>query len=125
MVIQSKVSVRRIWTSSIALDPISSSIYSPLVQEVLSIFVFCHHMLIGDGTGVGINLWSADTVIIYDMDFNPHQDLQVRVSKIVTFTLLIQSQAIARAHRMGQTKPVLVFTLMTKDAAEGKLVLLS
>lgn len=27
--------------------------------------------------GVGINLWTADTVIIYDPDFNPHQDLQV------------------------------------------------
>ena len=37
-------------------------------------------------SGVGINLWSADTVIIFDPDFNPHQDLQ----------------AIARAHRMGQ-----------------------
>ena len=39
-------------------------------------------------SGVGINLWSADTVIVFDPDFNPHQDLQ----------------AIARAHRMGQVK---------------------
>lgn len=29
--------------------------------------------------GVGINLTTADTVIIFDPDFNPHQDLQVRL----------------------------------------------
>ncbi|KAK7680574.1 hypothetical protein QCA50_016356 [Cerrena zonata] len=54
--------------------------------------------------GVGINLWSADTVIIFDPDFNPHQDLQ----------------AIARAHRYGQKKTCLVFKLMVKESAEGK-----
>ncbi|KAH8119925.1 hypothetical protein DFH11DRAFT_1557318 [Phellopilus nigrolimitatus] len=56
--------------------------------------------------GVGINLWSADTVIIYDPDFNPHQDLQ----------------AIARAHRFGQKKTCLVFKFMTKDSAEEKII---
>ncbi|KAF8499266.1 hypothetical protein F5888DRAFT_160250 [Russula emetica] len=56
--------------------------------------------------GVGINLWSADTVIIFDPDFNPHQDLQ----------------AIARAHRYGQTKPCLVFKLMAKDTAEERII---
>ncbi|KAI0068286.1 hypothetical protein BV25DRAFT_1987089 [Artomyces pyxidatus] len=56
--------------------------------------------------GVGINLWSADTVIIYDPDFNPHQDLQ----------------AIARSHRYGQTKPCLVFKLMAKDTAEERII---
>ncbi|KAG8918048.1 hypothetical protein FRC01_002070 [Tulasnella sp. 417] len=56
--------------------------------------------------GVGINLWSADTVIIFDPDFNPHQDLQ----------------AIARAHRMGQRKKVLVFKFMIKGAAEERIV---
>ncbi|KAI0936745.1 hypothetical protein AcV5_004808 [Taiwanofungus camphoratus] len=56
--------------------------------------------------GVGINLWSADTVIIFDPDFNPHQDLQ----------------AIARAHRYGQTKPCLVFKLMVKGSAEDKIM---
>ena len=29
--------------------------------------------------GVGINLWSADTVILFDPDFNPHQDLHASV----------------------------------------------
>ncbi|PCH33925.1 hypothetical protein WOLCODRAFT_130070 [Wolfiporia cocos MD-104 SS10] len=56
--------------------------------------------------GVGINLWTADTVIIFDPDFNPHQDLQ----------------AIARAHRFGQKKTCLVFKLMVKGSAEDKIM---
>ncbi|KZT02402.1 uncharacterized protein LAESUDRAFT_661821 [Laetiporus sulphureus 93-53] len=56
--------------------------------------------------GVGINLWTADTVIIFDPDFNPHQDLQ----------------AIARAHRYGQEKTCLVFKLMVKGSAEDKIM---
>ena len=56
--------------------------------------------------GVGINLATADTVIIMDPDFNPHQDIQ----------------ALSRAHRIGQKKKVLVFQLMTKDTAEEKIV---
>ena len=56
--------------------------------------------------GVGINLASADTVIIMDPDFNPHQDLQ----------------AISRAHRLGQQKKVLVFQLMTRMSAEEKIM---
>jgi chromodomain-helicase-DNA-binding protein 4 len=56
--------------------------------------------------GVGINLATADTVIIMDPDFNPHQDIQ----------------ALSRAHRIGQTKKVLVFQLMVKDSAEEKII---
>ncbi|KAE9377939.1 hypothetical protein N431DRAFT_435109 [Stipitochalara longipes BDJ] len=56
--------------------------------------------------GVGINLATADTVIIMDPDFNPHQDIQ----------------ALSRAHRIGQKNKVLVFQLMTKDSAEEKIV---
>lgn len=56
--------------------------------------------------GVGINLASADTVIIMDPDFNPHQDIQ----------------ALSRAHRIGQQKKVLVFQLMTKDTVEEKIM---
>lgn len=56
--------------------------------------------------GVGINLTSADTVIIYDADFNPFQDLQ----------------AIARAHRIGQKRKVMCFKLMTKGSCEEKIV---
>jgi len=56
--------------------------------------------------GVGINLATADTVIIMDPDFNPHQDIQ----------------ALSRAHRIGQKNKVLCFQLMTKDSAEEKIV---
>ncbi|PFH54826.1 hypothetical protein AMATHDRAFT_134744 [Amanita thiersii Skay4041] len=56
--------------------------------------------------GVGINLYSADTVIIFDPDFNPHQDLQ----------------AISRAYRYGQQKTCLVFKLMVKDSAEERIM---
>ncbi|CBQ68153.1 related to helicase-dna-binding protein [Sporisorium reilianum SRZ2] len=56
--------------------------------------------------GVGINLATADTVIIMDPDFNPHVDMQ----------------AIARAHRIGQTKKLLVFTLMCKATAEERMI---
>ncbi|KAL1953409.1 hypothetical protein VTO42DRAFT_2848 [Malbranchea cinnamomea] len=56
--------------------------------------------------GVGINLATADTVIIMDPDFNPHQDIQ----------------ALSRAHRIGQQKKVLVFQLMTRNSAEEKIM---
>lgn len=56
--------------------------------------------------GVGINLATADTVIILDPDFNPHQDIQ----------------ALSRAHRIGQNKKVLVFQLTTRSTAEEKIM---
>lgn len=57
--------------------------------------------------GQGINLASADTVILFDSDWNPQQDLQ----------------AIDRAHRIGQTRPVVVFRLATKGTVEENLLL--
>lgn len=56
--------------------------------------------------GVGINLATADTVIIMDPDFNPHQDLQ----------------ALSRAHRIGQRDRVLCFQLMTRSSVEEKIM---
>lgn len=56
--------------------------------------------------GVGINLASADTVIILDPDFNPHQDIQ----------------ALSRAHRIGQHKKVLCFQLVTRASAEERIM---
>lgn len=52
--------------------------------------------------GLGLNLQTADTVIIYDSDWNPHQDLQAQ----------------DRAHRIGQTKEVRIFRLVTQDSVE-------
>lgn len=56
--------------------------------------------------GVGINLATADTVIILDPDFNPHQDIQ----------------ALSRAHRIGQKKKVLCIQLVTRASAEEKIM---
>ncbi|EAA21734.1 chromodomain-helicase-DNA-binding protein, CHD-1-related [Plasmodium yoelii yoelii] len=56
--------------------------------------------------GLGINLTSADTVIIYDSDWNPQNDLQ----------------AGARAHRIGQTKTVQIYRLVTKDSIEQTIL---
>ncbi|KAJ5109208.1 hypothetical protein N7456_005883 [Penicillium angulare] len=56
--------------------------------------------------GVGINLATADTVIIMDPDFNPKQDMQ----------------ALSRAHRIGQQKTVLVYHLTTPGSVEEKIM---
>ncbi|XP_953907.1 SNF2-family protein (chromodomain-helicase-DNA-binding protein 1) [Theileria annulata] len=56
--------------------------------------------------GLGINLTSADTVIIYDSDWNPQNDLQAE----------------ARAHRIGQTKTVQIYRLVTKDSIEQTIL---
>ncbi|KFP38265.1 Chromodomain-helicase-DNA-binding protein 1-like, partial [Chlamydotis macqueenii] len=53
-------------------------------------------------SGVGMNLTAADTVIFTDSDFNPQNDLQ----------------AIARAHRIGQHKPVKIIRLIGRDTIE-------
>jgi len=55
--------------------------------------------------GVGINLTAADTVIIYDSDWNPQNDLQ----------------AAARAHRIGQTREVKIYRLLTQKTFEVEM----
>uniref|UniRef100_A0A1B6BX17 Chromatin-remodeling complex ATPase chain Iswi n=1 Tax=Clastoptera arizonana TaxID=38151 RepID=A0A1B6BX17_9HEMI len=66
-------------------------------------FVF---MLSTRAGGLGINLATADVVIIYDSDWNPQMDLQ----------------AMDRAHRIGQKKQVRVFRLITENTVEEKIV---
>ncbi|XP_055110938.1 lymphoid-specific helicase isoform X7 [Symphalangus syndactylus] len=56
--------------------------------------------------GLGINLTAADTVIIYDSDWNPQSDLQAQ----------------DRCHRIGQTKPVVVYRLVTANTIDQKIV---
>ena len=56
--------------------------------------------------GLGINLTSANVVILFDSDWNPQADLQ----------------AMDRAHRIGQTKQVKVFRLVTEQAIEEKVL---
>lgn len=62
-------------------------------------FVF---LLSARAGAVGLNLQAADTVVLLDLDWNPQND----------------KQAIARAHRLGQTKEVLVVRLLTLSAIE-------
>jgi len=57
--------------------------------------------------GEGINLMAADTVIIFDSDWNPQQDLQAQ----------------ARVHRIGQTRHVQVYRLVTKGTYEAQMLL--
>ncbi|EKX53183.1 hypothetical protein GUITHDRAFT_46535, partial [Guillardia theta CCMP2712] len=61
--------------------------------------------------GLGLTLTGADTVIFIEHDWNPMKDLQA--------TLL---QAMDRAHRIGQTKTVNVFRLITKGTLEEKIM---
>ncbi|RDW91257.1 chromatin-remodeling complex ATPase [Coleophoma crateriformis] len=56
--------------------------------------------------GLGINLTSADIVVLYDSDWNPQADLQ----------------AMDRAHRIGQKKQVVVYRFVTENAIEEKVL---
>ncbi|XP_066535882.1 lymphoid-specific helicase [Hoplias malabaricus] len=56
--------------------------------------------------GLGINLTAADTVIIFDSDWNPQADLQAQ----------------DRCHRIGQTKPVMVYRLITVGTIDEKIL---
>ncbi|GAV07723.1 hypothetical protein RvY_17530 [Ramazzottius varieornatus] len=55
--------------------------------------------------GLGINLTAADTVIIFDSDWNPQNDLQAQ----------------ARCHRIGQDKPVKIYRLITHNSYEREM----
>jgi SWI/SNF-related matrix-associated actin-dependent regulator of chromatin subfamily A member 5 len=56
--------------------------------------------------GLGINLYTADIVVLYDSDWNPQMDLQ----------------AMDRAHRIGQKKEVQVFRFATENSIEEKVI---
>ena len=67
------------------------------------VFVF---LLSTRAGGLGVNLTGADTVIFYDNDWNPTMD----------------AQATDRAHRIGQTKKVTVYRLLTEDTIEERIL---
>lgn len=68
-----------------------------------NIFLF---LLTTRAGGVGLNLTAADTVIIYDCDWNPQADIQ----------------AMSRCHRIGQTKPVVIYKLCTKGTIDEAII---
>merc|ERR1712012_651096 len=55
--------------------------------------------------GLGINLYTADTVVIYDSDWNPHNDIQ----------------ALSRAHRIGQKNKVMIYRFVTRNTVEERV----
>ncbi|KAK6205084.1 DNA ATP-dependent helicase [Scheffersomyces amazonensis] len=71
-------------------------------QTKPEIFIF---LLSTRAGGLGINLTAADTVIFYDSDWNP----------------TIDSQAMDRAHRLGQTRQVTVYRLLTRGTIEERM----
>ncbi|KAI8049215.1 SNF2 family N-terminal domain-containing protein [Syncephalis plumigaleata] len=56
--------------------------------------------------GLGINLTAADTVILFDSDWNPQMDLQAQ----------------DRVHRIGQTRPVIIYRLVTSNTLESRVL---
>jgi len=56
--------------------------------------------------GLGVNLQTADTVILYDSDWNPQMDLQAQ----------------DRAHRIGQKKQVVVYRFVTENTVEERII---
>lgn len=75
-------------------------------QSNPNIFVF---LLSTRAGGLGINLTAADTVVFYDHDWNPSND----------------AQAMDRAHRLGQTRQVTVYRLITRGTIDERIVQLA
>lgn len=68
----------------------------------------CVFLLSLKAGGSGLNLTAASYVILYDPWWNP----------------AVEAQAIDRAHRIGQTQPVMAYRMITKDSIEEKIMLL-
>ncbi|XP_069096099.1 chromodomain-helicase-DNA-binding protein 5 isoform X2 [Pleurodeles waltl] len=91
-------------------ERIDGGITGSLRQEAIDRFnapgaqQFCFLLSTRAG-GLGINLATADTVIIYDSDWNPHNDIQ----------------AFSRAHRIGQNKKVMIYRFVTRASVEERI----
>ncbi|KAF4669597.1 choline dehydrogenase 7 [Perkinsus chesapeaki] len=98
-----------IW-KKLPVERLDGSVSGPKRQAAIDRFNDKKHdsfafLLTTRAGGVGINLTSASVVVIYDSDWNPQND----------------NQAQARCHRIGQTKTVRVYRLLTRDSYEQKL----
>eukprot|EP00062_Callorhinchus_milii_P012818 gi/632960307/ref/XP_007896118.1/ PREDICTED: LOW QUALITY PROTEIN: chromodomain-helicase-DNA-binding protein 5 [Callorhinchus milii] len=91
-------------------ERIDGSITGNLRQEAIDRFnapgalQFCFLLSTRAG-GLGINLATADTVVIYDSDWNPHNDIQ----------------AFSRAHRIGQNRKVMIYRFVTRASVEERI----
>ncbi|CAB4064730.1 SMARCA5 [Lepeophtheirus salmonis] len=81
---------------------VSGKLMNTICQTLKSLFF----MLSTRAGGLGINLYTADIVILFDSDWNPQADLQ----------------AMDRAHRIGQKKQVKVFRLVMENTVDEKIV---
>ncbi|XP_054160501.1 chromodomain-helicase-DNA-binding protein Mi-2 homolog [Oppia nitens] len=91
-------------------ERIDGGITGTLRQEAIDRFnapgapQFCFLLSTRAG-GLGINLATADTVVIYDSDWNPHNDIQ----------------AFSRAHRIGQANKVMIYRFVTRASVEERI----
>lgn len=91
-------------------ERIDGGITGSLRQEAIDRFnapgaqQFCFLLSTRAG-GLGINLATADTVVIYDSDWNPHNDIQ----------------AFSRAHRIGQANKVMIYRFVTRSSVEERI----
>ncbi|XP_029310660.1 LOW QUALITY PROTEIN: chromodomain-helicase-DNA-binding protein 3 [Cottoperca gobio] len=91
-------------------ERIDGSVTGALRQEAIDRFnapgacQFCFLLSTRAG-GLGINLATADTVVIFDSDWNPHNDIQ----------------AFSRAHRIGQSKKVMIYRFVTRASVEERI----
>ncbi|KAJ0411774.1 hypothetical protein ATCC90586_006733 [Pythium insidiosum] len=84
------------------MDAFNASLHAK-TSSADSIFCF---LLSTRAGGLGINLLAADTVIFFDSDWNPQQD----------------NQAQDRCHRIGQTKEIVVYRLITENSFENRMI---
>lgn len=111
----------------------------------LNIGVFCTSLFAAPGAcqfcfllstragGLGINLATADTVIIFDSDWNPHNDIQVAARSTSQETARciadlncrhrpsLPAQAFSRAHRIGQANKVMIYRFVTRASVEERI----
>jgi SNF2 family DNA or RNA helicase len=92
------------------MQPITGSVAPPRRQEIIDVFeqapagsVLCAQIQTG---GTGLNIQCASVVIICEPQLKPS----------------IENQAISRSYRMGQTRKVLVYRLLSEGTIDEKII---